>query len=424
MHAVTSLDSSQSSTQRSPTMLAINNYYYRRGGAEAVFFEQNRLFEELGWQVVPFAMRHEENLPSDWDRFFVDEIEFGKNYSFFQQARLAQKVIYSFEARRQVNRLIENARPELAHAHNVYHHLSPSIFGALAANEIPTFLTLHDLKIACPAYKMLAHDGLCERCKGGAIWNVVQNRCVKNSLPLSAVVMLEAAAHRVLGSYSKGVTRFIVPSRFYLEKFVEWGWPRERFVHIPNSVDVQALLPSGAPGKAFVFFGRLAPEKGLLTLVRAAALARVKVLIVGSGPEEEKLRNLVHEIGADVEFLGHRTGERLFGLIRSARAVVLPSEWYENAPVSVMEAYALQRPVIGANIGGIPELIRHGETGWIFQSGDIEGLAKAMSHVAGLSDSAVLKMGASGRAWMESEFSPALYREKLLNLYRISGVRC
>lgn len=403
-------------------LLSINSYYYRRGGAEAVFLEHNRLFKEIGWQVVPFAMRHPKNLPNEWESYFADEIEFGEDYSIWQKVIMASKIIYSFEARQKISHLIDAIRPDIAHAHNIYHHLSPSLFAELKGQGIPTVMTLHDLKLACPAYKMLTHDGICERCKGGAIWNLVQHRCVKNSIVLSTVIMLETSVQRLLGCYSKGVDRFVVPSRFYLEKMVDWGWPRAHFSYIPNFVDIDHLLPNGHPGSAFVFFGRLGPEKGLATFVRAVALAKVEGWIVGIGPEEEELRCLVNETGADVKFLGYRTGESLFNIIRSARAMVLPSEWYENAPMSVMEAYALERPVIGANIGGIPELIRQDETGVLFPSGDTEALAECMRRFAVMSQSDILSMGKAGRVWMEQDFTAARYREQVLELYREIGV--
>src|SRR5262249_8776576 len=162
---------------------------------------------------------------------------------------------------------------------------------------------------------------------------------------------------------SANVERFVVPSRFVIDKLVEWGWDRDRFVHIPNFVETARFEPRGTPGRSFLYFGRVSPEKGLDTLIRAGALARVPVTIVGAGAEREALERLAADVGADATFLGHQTGEALHDAIRSARAVVLPSTWYENAPLSVLEAYALHRPVIGSDIGGIPELIRDGETG-------------------------------------------------------------
>jgi glycosyltransferase involved in cell wall biosynthesis len=405
-----------------PSLLSINNYHYRRAGAEVVFLEQNALFEQRGWTVMPFAMHHERNLSTPWSRYFVDEIEFGREYGVGRQIVNASKIIWSSEARRKIEALVRERRPSIAHAHNVYHHISPAIFGKLHSLGVPVVLTLHDLKIACPAYKMLTHDGVCERCRGGAVWNVAVHRCLKDSRSLSTLILLETLAHRALGCYRSHVTRFVVPSRFYLEKFVEWGWPRERFVHVPNFVDATALQPGRAVGQAFVYFGRLAPEKGLRTLIRAAAKAGVQVQIVGTGPEEAELRALAGALGADIEFLGYRTGEDLHAIVRAARAVVLPSEWYENAPMTVMEAYALGRPVIGAAIGGIPELIRPGETGAVVPSGDADALAAELLAMRARSDAQVLSMGRAGRDWMEREFTPAAYVDRLLSLYRELGV--
>jgi len=404
-----------------PKLLSINNYYYRRGGAEVVFLEHNRSLQEIGWQVIPFAMRHKKNLPSEWEKYFSDEIEFGENYSLWQKAIMTSKVIYSFEAQKKISRLIDAVQPDIAHAHNVYHHLSPSLFATLKAQSIPTVMTLHDLKLACPAYKMLTHDGICERCKGGAIWNLVQHKCVKNSRILSTIIMLETSVHRLLGCYSKGVDRFVVPSRFYLEKMVDWGWSRAHFTYIPNFVDIDHLLPDGHPGSAFVFFGRLGPEKGLATFVRAVALAKVEGWIVGTGPEEEKLRCLINETGANVKFLGYHVGESLFNIIRGAKAMVLPSEWYENAPMSIMEAYALERPVIGANIGGIPELIRENETGLLFPSGDVEALAECLRRFATMPKEDIVSMGKAGRAWIRDNFTITQYRQRILELYQEIG---
>lgn len=244
-----------------PTLLSVNNYYYNRGGAESVFLEQNRLFESQGWNVVPFAMQHPKNLPTPWSRYFIDEIEFGQRYSLLQKIARAPKVIYSFEARRKLASLLEAVEPDICHAHNIYHHLSPSILGLLHGRGIPTVLTLHDLKIACPAYNMLAADGICERCKGGRLYNVLSHRCIKGSAALSAVVMAESMLHRWLGSYRHCVSRFVVPSRFYIDKFCEWGFPRALFSHVPNFVDVGSYTPDFTPGRAFVYFGRVSRER-------------------------------------------------------------------------------------------------------------------------------------------------------------------
>lgn len=403
-------------------LLSINNYFYRRGGAEVVFLEQNRLFEEIGWEVVPFSMRHANNLQSPWDDYFVDEIEFGNAYSLPEKVRMAHKIVFSMEARKKINALVDRVQPQIAHAHNVYHHISPSIFGALKSRGIPTVLTLHDLKIACPAYKMLTHDGLCERCKGGKLWNVVSNKCVKGSTAVSAVVFAEAVVNRLMGSYTRHVDRFVVPSRFFIDKFVEWGYPRDRFFHIPNFVNAAALLPRGEVGRAFTYFGRLSADKGLATFIRAVAQAGVQAHLIGTGPDEAALKSLASSLGANVEFPGYRSGEALFEAIRSSRATVVPSELYENSPMSIMESYALERPVIGAAIGGIPELVRPGETGDLFESGNVDALAQVLARFSAKSTAEVATMGRAARAWMLDEFTDIRYRERILGLYGTLGL--
>ena len=405
------------------TLLSINNYYYHRGGAESVFFDHNRMFMEENWRVVPFAMKHPQNLPSAHEEYFVEEIEYGKQYSLARKVGSAQKIIYSFEARRKIRALAEICRPSIAHAHNIYHHLSPAIFSVLKDMGIPTVLTLHDLKIACPAYKMLASDGLCERCNGGALQNVVLRSCVKDSVVLSTIVYLEALLHKLLRSYSHSVDKFVVPSKFYQEKFVEWGWPRDKLIYIPNCIDTGGIeMTDGKCGRAFVYVGRLAPEKGVATFIEAVAMAGAEAWIVGAGPEEAALKALAVEKRARVGFVGHQDKAALFSIIRRARALVLPSEWYENAPLSVMEAYALGVPVIGAAIGGIPELVVEDDTGLLFESGNVRALANALAKVEQMADDDVRDMGRRGNNLMKKSFGPKHYKERMFDLYTSLGV--
>lgn len=401
----------------SPRLLAINNYFYRRGGAESVFLDQIELFAAAGWEVVPFAMQHPANLPSPWSEYFVSEIEYGVAGGPLTKAKQAAKVVFSLEARRKIRALIRRAPPTVAHAHNVYHHISPSIFGALKAEGVPLVMTAHDLKIACPAYKMLSQGHVCERCQGGRIHNVLLRRCVKDSAVVSGLVLLETLVHRSFGLYRDTIDRLIAPSRFYRDKLVQWGWDAGRIAYIPNCIDASQYSPATHEGDYVVYAGRLAPEKGLTTLVRAAALSRQRLVLAGSGLEEPALRKLAEEVGADVTFTGHLDKPALQRLVSEARALVLPSEWYENAPISVLEAYALGRPVIGTRIGGIPELVADGETGALVEPGNAATLAEALAALAALPPSARAAMGATGRDWVAREFSPDNYRDRTLALY-------
>lgn len=403
-------------------LISINNYYYYRGGAESVFLGHNRLFQNEGWGVVPFSMTHPKNLYSEWSNYFVDEIEYGSEYSLWDSLKRVPKVIYSTEARKKITQLINVVRPDICHVHNIYHHISPSILGAIKEQSIPLVLTLHDLKIACPAYNMLSRDGICERCKEGGVVNVLLNRCIKNSLALSSIVFVESFLHNFLHTFDKYVDRFIVPSEFYISKLVEWGWNREKFIHIPNFINLDSYSPNYRAGQAYLYFGRLSREKGLVTLIHAAFLANVKLIIVGTGPDELSLKTLAQSLGGDVEFLGYLAGERLNSVIQSARAIILPSEWYENAPMSIIESYALGKIVIGANIGGIPELIRDNETGFMFRSGSVDDLVSVLERTSSLSDNQLSDMGHNSRELVLSRYSEKKYLSRMTELYDELGV--
>jgi glycosyltransferase involved in cell wall biosynthesis len=402
------------------TLLSINNYYYPRGGAEVVFFRHNGMLHEAGWDVVPFAMNHRMNIGGERSEF-VTEIEYGRESDgLATRLRKGLKAVYSFEARNKLARLIDRSGPDVCHAHNVYHHLSPSILGLVRSRGIPLVMTLHDLKIACPAYSMLTHDGICERCKDGRLYQVVTNRCMKGSLALSALVMLESYVHLALGSYLRNVDRFLVPSRFYLNKLVEWGFPAERFEYVPNFVAAESFEACYAPGTRFVYFGRLSPEKGVATLLRAAAEAGVGVDVIGTGPAEHELRALAGD--GDVRFLGYLTGTKLNAAVSAARAVVVPSEWYENAPLAVLEGAALGKPLIVARVGGLPELVVDGESGWSFESRSVPELAAILRRVAQLPDADVAAAGMAARRRIEDEFSPQRYLERIRGVYGRLGV--
>jgi glycosyltransferase involved in cell wall biosynthesis len=405
------------------TLLSVNNYYYARGGAEVAFLAHNDMLAAAGWSVVPFCMKHDQNIEDEHHEDFVDEIEFGRESDgLLTKVRKGLKAVYSLEARTKVERLIDRVDPDLCHAHNIYHHISPSILSVIRRRGIPLVMTLHDLKIACPAYSMLTHDGVCERCRDGRLYQVATNRCMKGSAALSVLVMIESYLHRSLGSYAANVDTFIVPSRFYRQKLIDWGFDEERFEYVPNFVDATRLTPTFEPGERFVYFGRLSPEKGIGTLITAAAAAGVGVDVVGTGPAKERLEAQAAELGADVRFLGYLRGDPLHEAISAARAVVVPSEWYENAPLSVLEACALGKPTIVADIGGLPELVRHGETGWIFPSRSSAALADRLRHVAELDDDDVRGAGVAARGLVEQEFSPHRYVERVRRVYGRLGV--
>jgi len=405
-----------------PCIVAANNYYYQRGGSESVYFSELEQLRGRGWKVVPFSMNHNLNRSSNWDAYFVDELDFTDSHTLLAKAKAASKLIYSFEAKSKFAKLIEQVRPDLVHFHNIYHHLSPSILPVVHSAGIPSVMTLHDLKVVCPAYTMLNRRGICERCKGGRLYSVVTQRCINRSLIQSSLIFVESSVHHLLRSYSNNIDRFIVPSMFYKNKLVEWGWTYASLTYIPNAVDVDEFRPSTNPGDYFVYVGRLSEEKGVRTLIDAVAISKARLVVVGTGPLENDLRSQASILGADVTFNGYLSGRPLHDAIGGARALVLPSEWYENAPISILEAYASGTPVLGARIGGIPELVSDGETGMLFESKNPDDLASKIALLRDMSDTHIREMRLSARAHAEQRFNKALHLERLLSLYAELGV--
>lgn len=404
-----------------PRLLSVNNYHYRRGGAEAIYFGHAELLEHRGWENVYFSMNHPENVPSATQAYFADRVDFGANGGAIQTLKSSARVIYSIQAQRRLSALLTSHPVDIAHFHCIYHHLSPSVLVEAKRRGLPTVLTAHDLKLACPNYKMMAPDGICERCKGGKVWNVAKHRCIKDSLAASSLVMVESAVHKALHLYRRHLDKIITPSAFYRQKLIEWGWPAEKLVHIPNFINDIPNRPA-APGTYLLFFGRLAPEKGLTTLIRAAAKAGVHVKIAGTGPEHDKLVALAHQMDAPVEFVGFKSGASLWELVANAKAIVLPSEWYENGPMSVIEAFGHGKPLIGARIGGIPELIEETVTGWSFASGNADDLAEKLDRASHLPAANLASMADATHNLVRQKFSADAYFQAISAVYRDLGV--
>jgi glycosyltransferase involved in cell wall biosynthesis len=282
-------------------------------------------------------------------------------------------------------------------------------------------MTAHDYKLACPAYKMFDGRHICEDCKGGSLLPLIRKRCVHGSIAMSTFVAFESALHRFLGSYERYIDRIVCPSRFLLEKLASWGWPRERLVHIPNFVDTSRWTAQFAPGNYALYFGRLAPEKGVQTLLNACRETGCPVKIVGWGTEREALSDYALKNGVRAQFIDRLPAEELLTLIQQARCVVVPSEWYENASLAILEAFACGKPVIAARIGGNPELVHHGLNGWLFEPGNVAELSSWLRRVWDTEDPALEEMGRAARASLTQRHGADAYFESMTSLYSMHG---
>lgn len=397
-------------------ILAVNKFYYRKGGSEAYFLGLNDLLEENNIEVIPFSMKDKKNIPSKYEKYFIENIDYS-NMNLKTKLINSMKMIYSFEAEKKIKRIVKDTKPQIAHLHIFQHQLSPSIIHGLKKYNVKVVNTVHDLKVICPNYKMLNKNGNCEECKGGKYYRCLSNSCVKGSKVNSAVSVVEAYVNKFIKSYSY-VDKFICPSKFYRDKFIEFGIPKEKVIYIPNFIDLNDFKPNYEHKGYFVYVGRLSEEKGVKTLIEAMkSIKEIKLRIVGTGPLEEELKQLKESLNLDnVEFLGFKTGDELKMIVSNAMFAVVPSEWYENCPMTVIESMAYGKAVLGSDSGGIPELIRNNETGLIFKTGDKEDLVNKINCLV-KNPEKTIKMGINGRKVAENEYNKDIHFERIKKVY-------
>ncbi|MES9843914.1 MAG: glycosyltransferase family 4 protein [Candidatus Sedimenticola sp. 6PFRAG5] len=398
-------------------ILSVNKFFWRKGGSETVFFDEMSLLTDRGHTVVPFSMKNHQNNESEFSGYFVEEVDYEKG-GLVNKLSNASKVIYSLDARNKMNALLKESQFDVAHFHIFQHQISPSVFGPLKRHDIPLVLTLHDLKPICPNYRMYVNGEICEECRGRKFYKCTLKRCNKGSLLNSAVNSIEMYLHYALGYY-QGVDQYITVSNFYRNKMIEFGFPEDRVTCIPNMIDLNGYELAEDDDGFALYFGRLSGEKDLDTLLEAARrIPQQRFVIAGTGPDEARYRKFIERHTMEnVEFVGYQTGESLRQLIRRSAFTLLPSKWYENCPMSVLESLGYARPVIGARIGGIPELIEDGVDGFHFSPGDAEDLAEKIRLMASLTASQRREMGMAGRERVQKHHAPDRHYDALISVY-------
>lgn len=404
-------------------ILMVNKFYYVKGGSETYYFALKRLLEENGHQVIDFSMEDERNYESPYSRFFVKNVDYSATNGIFAKIQTASNIIYSREAKKKFKRLIEQEMPDLVHLHMFQHQISPSILDVIKKYEIPTVYTAHDLKMICLNYKMMHHDRVCEDCKGGKYYKCAKNRCVKQSFSKSLINMAEGYLHKWRRSYD-AINVVITPSAFYKQKFEEFGVNESRVIHIPNFLDKEMpLVNEKEDAKSYyLYFGRLSEEKGILTLIKAVENSDMTLYIVGSGPLREELEAYIKERNVvNIKLLGFMSGQELTDIVGNAKAVVLPSEWYENGPYSAIEALQLGRPIIGADIGGIPELISG--NGYLFESGNVDELKDALCMMESATKQVYEDMEKASVEMFEKTYTQEVHFAHLRKAYEQAGIK-
>lgn len=349
-------------------ILMINKFLFPNGGSETYIMKLGEYLQFQGHEVQYFGMTDERNVVGNQIGAYTSNMDFhtGK----IKKLLYPIKVIYSKDARKQIRKVINNFKPDVCHLNNISFQITPSIIYEIKKHDIPIIWTLHDLQLICPDHLMFDYKAMrpCEKCLGQKYSNCYRNKCIHNSKIKSLLGTIEAYVYKCLKTYKK-VDLFIAPSYFLRDKYLTNPIFQNKIVVLHNFIE--PIICENIKKKDYViYFGRYSEEKGMQTLISAVQqLPDIPFIFAGSGPYLNKIREL-----SNVEEVGFQTGDALRGLISKARFSVCTSECYENCPLSVMESQMYGTPVIGARIGGIPELIDENITGILYQSGSVNDL--------------------------------------------------
>ena len=405
-------------------ILMVDKFYFVKGGAERYLFELSKILEARGHRIIPFAMNHPMNFPSSYAEFFVDRVDYTPSSPWtrvWMSFVALPRMIYSFQARNRLERLIRRTKPDIAHLHMIDHQLSPSILHVLKRYGIPVVQTVHQYKLVCPNYRLynMRTHRICEKCLDRRYYHPILERCHMDSALAGCMLAIETVSHKAMKIYERHVDLFHVPSRFMGGKLRQGGVDPGKIDHLFYTIALDDYSPHFDSEDYFVYYGRLAEEKGIPTLLKA--MRRVegsRLLIVGDGPQRKELEFFCETNRLwNVEFLGLRSGEELKSIVARSKFVLVPSEWYDNSPLVIYEAFALGKPVIGSALGGIPELVEHERTGLLFEAGNSEMLSE---HIRFLlrHPRLIRSLGRNAREKAEKEFAPRFHYREMMQKYK------
>lgn len=383
-------------------ILQAHNFYKTRGGECSVVRAERALLEEHGHEVIPYY------------RDSRDIDDFGS----FAKVRMLANVSYSRSVERNLVAFVQENRPDVAHIHNVFPLLTPAVYAALKKCGVPIVQTVHNFRFLCPNGQFFTHGHICELCQERGYLSAVTNRCMRNSVLVSAAYAAAVARAWKSGIIPNSIDVFITLNKFFSDRLIKAGVKQEQVRHLGNYV---AEVLTHVPSKQgyFLYLGRLSREKGLHTLLDAwVSLDGVRLKIAGTGPLEDEIRDRAGQFGANrVEVLGHIEGDMKRDLLMGALGVIAPSEWYENFPISVVESMAHGTPVLATRIGGLPELVVDGVTGLLFEPGDANALAAAVKCLVTDTDLAI-RLAAGALAAVQQSYGPSAHYEGLMRIYQ------
>jgi len=386
-------------------ILLIHNYYQQYGGEDSVFKAEHNLLENHGQQVITYTRNNMEI----------------NNYGILDKVRFIKNTLWSRKTEKDIYEICSLERPNVAHIHNIFPLISPSVYQALHKANIPIVQTLHNYRFLCANGIFYRNGSVCELCKKGNVLNGVVHKCYKNSYLTSSLYSTVITLVRLLRKFNL-VNKFIALTPFIGNKYVEGNMiPKSKISILGNFIEIRSpisLLSQNENSKYALYFGRITKEKGIQTLLNAFEhLRHINLKIAGTGPYlDEIIRYVQIKKLNNIEFVGFQEKKQLVELIKKSFVVIIPSEWYENFPITALESMAIGIPIIASRIGGLPDVVEEGKSGFLFQPKDFRGL---MDKIEILFSNPTIqeKMGVYAKQIASTRYGPDMHYKELIDLY-------
>lgn len=402
-------------------VLLINKFWYPHGGADVHAIQLATLLQQKGVEVGFFGMEHPDNIVIDekFTKFFVSQrhnnkAAFETKGKLFAKIGEAARTIYARDAARNLELLLQEFKPDVAHLHNIYHHLSPSIVRILKKYNIPTVQTLHDYKRICPNHALFVNNEICRKCKTGGFKEAIKNKCIFDARLPSTVVATEMYIQKIFGWYDS-FDAYIAPSEFMKREMVSWGKDENNITVIPNWVLPKKQTPT--KGKDVAFVGGLSKQKGVeVVLSCARALPHTTFHIMGGGAEKEQISAEIAMTNlTNVIVHGVKTNEEMDEIYKTCCVTLVPSKLLDNFPNAVLESFARGIPVIGSRMGGIPEMIEEGHAGFVCNTFETHEYVTAIKKTQA---DATRVMGENARLVAQNIYNPEKIIPRIMALYQ------
>jgi len=391
------------------------------GGAERYTLSLGDLLAKHGHDVAYFSTIDRGNINTKWNKYFIKKLDF-KTKTFKNSLDKFPKIFYSFEAKKNISKLLDSFKPDIVHLQNIYYYITSSIINEIKKRGIPIVQTVHDYQLINPSVIMFHNGSICEICKKDNYYKAIFHKCVKNSYTATLMSVINLYFQNFNDYHQKNIDVFITPSLFMEKKLIEYGFSKSKIVQINNFLYAsKAASNLRTSGKNVLFYGRICEAKGIFLILKAAEkLPGISFKIAGNF-EDEEVRSEVYKKIADtkienVEILGFKRDKELDELIRKSLFVLVPSLWYENQPYSVLEAFNFGKPVVASKIGGLPELLDSDKNGFLFEPNDVKDFIQKIQTLLDKPNLAK-KFGLNAKKMVESKYDPELHYKSIMATY-------